>query len=130
MCLTIKEKYSEPQIATEDISCYKVILDNRDHKLTFYDDEGLFTPFLKEQIEIGSTYTSEFSFTGAGNIEMALHSLINLDDCHTLIMRLLNSQHLIICSCLIPKGSRYYQGNFSGHDSYASDKLTYLEILT
>lgn len=131
MCLILNkhERHSEPRITDVDICCYKVILDNRSCKYDYFDDEGLFTPFQKEQIEIGSTYTSEFSFTSLGNIDEGLHSLINLNDCYGLIKRMYNPDFLIVCKCLIPAGSRYYEGVFGGYDCLASDRLTYLEIL-
>ena len=35
----------------------------------------------------------------------------------------------IYAECIIPKGSKYYEGKFIDNDAYASDKLTYVKII-
>ena len=118
MCLKISNGFGEPQIATEDLIVYKVLKSISD-KFT--------TPYQNTVIKIGCTYTSEFSFNFFGDIEKGLHSYVSLDNARYDAMGYIIKR--VICKCLIPKGSRYYQGLFGKYKSIASDKLTYLEII-
>ena len=73
-------------------------------------------------IEIGKTYHSKLTKKNK-YIHQGLHSFKNLDDAK-------NFSVVKICAeCIIPKGSKYYEGKFSDWDAYASDKLTYVKII-
>lgn len=124
MCLVLENKNDKPQIATEDIYCYKVLLKN-------FRDQGLATLYTKTPVSIGSTYESGFSFTEWGDIDCGLHSFGRLIQANNFIDVWLipSTVEYVLCKCVIPKGSRYYQGSFVSCLSYASDKLTYLEII-
>ena len=122
MCLVLENKNSQPQVAEADIICYKVLVKHQD---------GLFTLYTKTPVSVGSTYESEFSFTEWGDIDCGLHSFGRLIQANDFIDIWLtpSTVEYVLCKCCIPKGSRYYQGSFCGCLSYASDKLSYLEII-
>ena len=79
------------------------------------------TPYRNFPIEIGKTYNSEL-IKSDGFIQEGLHSFKNLDDAKSSYVQ-------IYAECIIPKGSKYYEGKFADDDAYASDKLTYVKIL-
>ena len=79
------------------------------------------TPYRNFPIEIGKTYDSELIKKDKYVYE-GLHSYKNLDD--------VKKHHTgIYVECIIPKGSKYYEGKFVDNDAYASDKLTYVKII-
>ena len=79
------------------------------------------TPYRYFPIEVGKTYNSELAKYDK-SIHEGLHSFKNLHDVK-------NDYSGICAECIIPKGSKYYEGKFSNYDSYASDKLTYVKII-
>ena len=85
-------------------------------------DLKLVTPYREFPIEIGKTYNSKlikkYEFVHEG-----LHSYKTLDDAKKF------SVIKICAECIIPKGSKYYKGEFGGWDAYASDKLTYVKLI-
>lgn len=103
-----------------DLNIIKIIID--DEVVIFSVIKAYLTPYQKVKIEIGKTYTSDLEKID-DIIERGLHSFEKIDDVD------------ILCGtdstakCVIPKGSAYYIGEFHGRVSYASDKLTYLEIV-
>lgn len=113
MCLRLVKGNNQQKIASEDIVVYKVL---------HYDGTNFLTFFQFKPVEIGRTYESTFSFNYFGGVEMGLHSFSNLQDA-------LNGQERLVCRCIIPKGSAYYEGWFANMESYASNRLTYVELL-
>ena len=85
-------------------------------------DLKIVTPYRDFPIEIGKTYDSEL-IKKDEYVHESLHSYKNLDDAK-------NDYTGIYVECIIPKGSKYYEGIFDiNDDAYASDKLTYVKIL-
>ncbi len=80
------------------------------------------TPYRKFPIKIGKTYNSELIKKDEYVYE-GLHSYKNLNDA--------KKHHIgIYVECIIPKGSKYYEGKFDiDNAAYASDKLTYVKII-
>ena len=72
-------------------------------------------------IKVGKTYNSEL-IKKDESIHEGLHSFKNLNDAK-------NSYVKIYAECIIPKGSKYYEGKFGNWDAYASNKLTYVKII-
>jgi len=121
MCLGTRQKRAK--IAKADMIVYK--------HLKSIDNNNFLTSYRYSQVKIGQIYKSELDKPDSdGNIEVGLHSFVNVNDaemtakywCETLV------------KCVIPKGSRYYEGTFMffhGNEflSIASDTLQYLEIL-
>lgn len=88
------------------------------------------TPYQEVRVQIGKTYTSrlrvdhDFNQPGYAEVNIGLHSFANVKDC---INRAEMSDTSII-KCIIPKGSKYYEGKFNTEQSYASNKITYVEL--
>lgn len=119
MCLNIK-KYSRSHIAKEDIVVYKHLT---------YVNGNLKTTYMSACVAIGSTYESEIERHGGchgGYVERGLHSFAKLTDCE---YDGKCERASVIVKCVIPKDSRYYVGEYFNLKSYASNKLTYVEII-
>lgn len=86
--------------------------------------EHLVTPYRKYPIEIGKTYTSDLVCNEYNEVEIGLHSFINKQDAFDDVI-----QNGFVVKCIIPKGSKYYEGTFDISESYASDCITYIEIV-
>ena len=72
------------------------------------------------KVKMGETYTSELEKID-DTIEKGLHSFET--------MEVAKSFSNIVAKCIIPKGSKYYEGLFGCDASYASDRITYVEIV-
>lgn len=121
MCLHTKEK---AEIANKDIVCYKILVKNKAN--------NIYTPFMKERIIIKNTYTS-FLQNNNGDVSKGLHSMATLCDANALLARIkpyFESHELVMAKCIIPKGSSYYKGTFSRLCGFASNQLTYIELIT
>lgn len=120
MCLGIKS-FSFAKRAKTDIVCYKFLKKN--------DFNEIFTPYRHTLITIGSTYESklrvENRFFNNSRVEDGLHSLANKFD----VSHCFRGNQGIIVKCIIPAGSWYFEGYFDRYLSYASNKITYVEII-
>ena len=127
MCLILsaRNRYGKPQIATEDIYVYKAVIDNSQKQSTHHK-KGILTLYREKPIKIGSTYRSKFSFDHEGDIEQGLHCFMYRHDAEAVCQCFTYRKAV---KCVIPKGSSYYKGWFSGVSCYASNKLTYLEFI-
>lgn len=83
------------------------------------------TPYRFAPIEIGNTYESILEKPKSRAIEIGLHTFKFSGDA----ISDMDSPKEVIVRCIIPKGSTYYEGDFGGSISYASDKLQYVEII-
>lgn len=81
------------------------------------------TPFQNMGVEIGKTYNSKLIKAGS-TIGEGLHSFKS-----PRYAKGTSYEQRIVAKCIIPKGSSYYTGLYVRHISYASDKLTYVEIV-
>ena len=84
-------------------------------------DLKIATPYKHFPIEVGKTYNSELIKIDE-DIYEGLHSYKNSEDAKKYYTG-------IYVECIIPKGSKYYEGKFADVDAYASDKLTYVKII-
>ena len=132
MCLTIKDKFSEPLIASEDMVVYKVVVCEVVNNQPRYS-----TLFQSQSIGYDRVYRSKLTFNSNGDVEVALHSFrdqYKALELITLHKKITNYQEttvnsLAVVRCQIPTGSKYYIGNFMRGISYASDHLIYKEIV-
>ena len=107
------------KIATEDIPCYKLV-----GKSSF--SRELLTPYQKVPVKLGSTYKSKLIRHSNGNVTYGLHAFLTLDQalCNTFT----SLYDVRIVKCIIPKGSKYYIGEFYSHykkTAIAADTLIY-----
>ena len=86
------------------------------------------TPYRHVIIEIGKTYESALEIYNDA-IHEGIHSFARLNDLKEFLHDVTENQAISIAKCIIPKGSKYFIGTFEGEDCYASDKLTYLELI-
>jgi len=130
MCLILDKDTYKRLKANEDIIVYKALLCN-----TIVDGKKiLFTPYQRYKVEIGGAYKSRLvkSKSYCPHIKLGFHTFINLPDIDKMFKYLDVNTKAYIAKCVIPKGSHYYIGRYYSSDmpdSYASNKLTYLEIL-
>ena len=83
-------------------------------------EQGYRTRYQYTKVVIGEEYTSEL-ICNYIDVYIGLHSYINKPEL---------SIYYNIVECIIPKGSKYFIGNFKGiKDSIASDKLKYVKII-
>lgn len=126
MCLELP-LFNKEKVAKEDIVCYKYV-DIRSNLI--------FTTFHRAIVEIGKTYESKlikskyywlFGFMPYSYIGDGLHTFKTYYGClASFINTALETTKIV--KCVIPAGSKYYEGTFDGQKSYASDKLTYVEL--
>ena len=132
MCLRTMQK--EPNIAENDITCYKVLTKN------------LVSPCYNQQYVLGEKIKSVLDYS-QDVVTKGLHTFACLEqasyEARNTIWRNqrspeLNDRAPIVVKCIIPQGSLYYSGSpyYSGthySDSsvleYASEQLTPLEIV-
>lgn len=125
MCLKLRF-YSRKRTAKEDIICYKW--------LRFYPQFGTGinvyrTPFRNASVNIGEKYTSElnspFIFNEYRSIDVGLHSFADRSDAEDIMTK----NYSVIVQCIIPKGSKYYVGDYYGCVSYASNTIIYEKVI-
>lgn len=120
MCLRTEQK--KPQIATEDIICYKII-----HK----DMTSLF--YKEFKWELGKVYHTEMKTTLSSffmniMVEQGFHSYSTLKATREGYYS--SSEPCIAVKCTIPKGSEYYTGSHGIRDGYASERIILNEIIS
>lgn len=81
------------------------------------------TKYREAIVALGETYTSELN-RNSKFIEEGLHSYKSALAAKTELY-----DNSILVKCIIPKDSKYYVGVYCGYIAYASDTLTYVEII-
>ena len=118
MCL--KTTLTEPKIAQEDITCYKVISQNM---TSLY-----YTEF---KWELGKLYEAEMECSSQWRrislISKAFHSYQTLEDLRYGFYK--SELPCLMVKCTIPKGSEFYTGIQGSENGFASNKLIINEIL-
>ena len=119
MCLRTEQL--KPQIATEDITCYKIICK---------DMSSLFHPEFKW--EFGKVYHTEMittysSFLRETQIEQGFHSYLTLRETREAYYS--STEPCIAVKCTIPKDTSYYTGKHGVRKGYASEKIIINEII-
>lgn len=113
MCLNAKGNY---KIAKEDIVCYKILSEN------YYGE--LYSPFTLFKIKTDVVMTAE----GKTEIEKFRDvKRISRGYFHTFKVRKTAVEHSCgprpVYECVIPKGTKYWEGKFGTALGYASKKL-------
>ena len=124
MCLITTKNI--PEIAQEDIVCYKIYILIEDELLSPY--QGSPAPAINKVTNtlLDRAYLS--NYRGAYMISKGFHSFKYLDD---LIKELdfWQSYDIKIFKCIIPKGTKYYEGKFNNSPSYCSESIILKEII-
>lgn len=132
MCLYTKQ--TEPEIAEEDIICYKFY--RRWNKI-------LFSPYQESRApEIGIVVNTELeksyrptdngsyihNLLGFKRVNKGFHSFKTLEEIKHKVNGYRNLD-LVIFKCIIPRGSLYYKGIFGDrYESYCSNSIKLIEI--
>ena len=124
MCLITTKNI--PEIAQEDIVCYKIYILIEDELLSPY--QGSPAPAINKVTNtlLDRAYLS--NYRGAYMISKGFHSFKYLDD---LIKELdfWQSYDIKIFKCIIPKGTKYYEGKFNNSPSYCSESIKLIELI-
>ena len=138
MCLVTDWK--EPKIAEKDIVCYKWYEKGRNNT---YESPYQGSPIPTFKTVIHTELDTPEIFNDAEGecymykrildkdliykIHKGFHSFSTYEGVRSDITSCLSD--VIIVSCIIPKGSRYYRGVFGGKESYCSEAITIEEII-
>ena len=115
---------------------YSWINDDRVHNVCIIGKEKLpdsyITPYQKFRVNIGENYTSDLILEecdddGEKIVNVGIHSFVTLASAKDDVDH--NYDSNIFVKCIIPKGSSYCVGTFIDDPSYASNSLTYVEIV-
>lgn len=144
MCLTVYAKKNETpelKIAEKDIHCYKVLSINDFENLEekFGDDFQLKTPYCGFEMEPGEHYEekeenfimSQRNYFNDGENDKwevgqgMFHSYVSIEDAVKDVVEFQDGN--IIFHAIIPKGAKYFVGDFGGVDGYASNEIIITE---
>lgn len=119
MCLRTEQR--KPQIATENIICYKVI--RKDMSSLFHEEfKWEFGKLYETEME-----TSFSPFLQNALIEKGFHSYSTLEGTREAYFASLKP--CIVVKCTIPEGTPYYTGTHSKRNGYTSEKIIVNEII-
>lgn len=123
MCFIIHRRYSEPQIAEEDIVCFKSGVRKTSG---WYGTRPVFTSLFQGHVYVFQERQPEVELKPKGNcISEGYHSYTSD---HSLVGLPQDSfSYLTLAKCIIPKGSTYYHNPYL-HE-YVSSCLVVLEIV-
>jgi hypothetical protein len=113
MCLKTEQR--KPQIATEDIICYKII--NKDMTSLFHSEF---------KWELGKLYKTKMEWD-FNTIGQAFHSFASLEGLKKAYY--VTTQPCIMVKCTIPKTSLFYSGEHDYIEGYASNRLIINEVI-
>lgn len=122
MCLRLRPNDNRPKIATEPITCYKILNKNL---TSVYHREFKWT--------VGKTYTSSLRKDKLPirpqEVNIGLHSYPTIG--HAKDAYCYSPPSSLIAECIIPKGARYYEGIHTAPmlNGYASNKLKIIKII-
>lgn len=121
MCLIVNKVI--PFIAKKDIICYKIYVKKEGYLSSPYFGH---TPSVRNFTELEpNPISSDHKYI----INKGFHSFKHLKDAKrdTQFYPFLYTNN-IIYKCIIPKGSKYYRGFFSGSIAYCSESIKLLEV--
>lgn len=124
MCLYTEEE--RPVTATEDIVCYKVTRrEKNEEMMSLY----MYSPIKMNQVMTAPKFQAEPSYYG--KIDYGFHSFAELDAalCEISERIITRYEEFFVIECRIPKGSRFWTGEFSRAKSYVSNKIEYVKII-
>ena len=136
MCLITTKNI--PEIAQEDIICYKFYVLHKvkdDINLPSYDKDGYLSPYQGMPAPTINEVTNTLldraylsKYTAVYMVGRGFHSFKYLDDLiHELDFWL--SSDIKIFKCIIPKGTKYYEGKFGDFPSYCSESIILKETI-
>lgn len=138
MCLSIMD--TALKIAENDIECWKVL--KRNFVIGKPLSAKFFSEFKKFEYKIGEVYRLEsplvctIDYNGCYFVDEGFHSFASKEDIERYIINLINPFHsierelsMVLARCIIPRGSKYFEGIYASSKSYASDAIRIEEII-
>ena len=120
MCLITKQK--QPEIAKEDVVCYKIIKlnpNNRKYESYFYSEM---------KWKLNQLYSTTLDKSGKYVLE-GFHSYAHYQDALEILEKEM-PLGCILVKCVIPKGAYYYKGKHNDDkEGYTSNKITMTEFI-
>lgn len=117
MCLEVNTQY---KIAKEDIVCYKIL--EKDYNGDLFSPFTLFRWDLNKFTKAKGRPISTI-FNGPKYITIGyFHTFKSIVAAKKQLMLCSNRNHLI-CKCIIPKGTKYWEGLYEGYKGFASKNL-------
>lgn len=130
MCLYTKQ--TEPEIAEEDIICYKFYRKYNETLVSPYQKVAAPEIGIITNTELGKSYRPNdngsyiHNFLGFKRVDKGFHSFKTLEEIKHVVE---NNLYLVIFKCIIPRGSSYYKGIFDDrYESYCSNSIKLIEI--
>ena len=131
MCLITTKNI--PEIAQEDIVCYKFYILIMEGDIN-YDKNGLLSPYQGSLAPTINKVTNTLldkaylKYGAAYMINRGFHSFKYIDDLTKESYFWQSSYNIKIFKCIIPKGTKYYEGKFHDFPSYCSESIILKEI--
>ena len=131
MCLITTKDI--PEIAQEDIVCYK-LYKLRDNKLLSPYREVV-APSINEVTNTVLDRACVFNYKGNRvnySVSRGFHSYKNISNLKEELhfwTRFLAHSNVRIFKCIIPKGTKYYEGKFGDFPSYCSESIILKETI-
>lgn len=146
MCLVIT-KFNKLKVAQEDIKCYKILYKSHTIPNLLIAQYQTFGYRLGETYHTNmsvsydcSTYGLSFfrhmfydlfnSFLDVKGVNQGFHSYVKLKN--AIEERNSNApfkEDMVICECIIPKGTKYYKGKYLCYNGYVSDSIKINQII-
>ncbi len=125
MCLYTEEE--RPVTATEDIVCYKVTRREKNEEMVSLYRRS---PIKMNQVMTAPKFQTEPRYYGK-IVEYGFHSFAELGKAFYEMSSNVSSRYeeFFVIECRIPKGSRFWTGEFSRAKSYVSNKIEYVKII-
>ena len=121
MCLYTKQ--TEPEIAEQDIECYKVYVKS-------YGDRW-FSPYQECPMPImNGLVTTELQSPCNLRVDLGFHSFSYFSDAEIVAEWFARrKKSSCVVKCIIPKGTEYYLGKFGFDEAYCSESIILKEII-
>lgn len=113
MCLYIRCD-ERVKVAEEDIIAYKILVKNG----------NVYTSFYREvESPLNTLLTTKLGRKYRGAIAKGFHTFLKESNA-----RMMNGGYGTIVKAIIPKGSKYWEGEFCNSECYCSESIVYREL--
>ncbi len=133
MCLIVNKENRNAKVAENDIICYKLMYGYKDD---ISNGIRIITPYQLKELPFNETIVAEGRATKHTDEDDANQKLIGQGVIHSYstldgaVDDMLNfGGGNIVFKAIIPKGTKYYVGNFDGTPAYGSKKLIITDMI-
>lgn len=136
MCLVIKNNAENApcsKTSNNNTTCYKILALGGDEKTWVTPFQGTIVDFNKPLIAdyLGDPKYDNYEFgNGYGEwvIHHGIHTFQTLKDCEDYLIdynEYFDNMDILICECIIPKGTKYYEGDLN--NDYCSERIVFVK---